>query len=425
MEPFSFRVENQRNHQEVCEIGDLPNELLTYIFSFLSKTYIYSTIFKVCRHWKNVASHPSLWHTLHFESDNSLGVTEMTEMLSFAPELLFLKIRESENIIPVLQQLSQSCPKLQHLDIGFNSIENKEVIELLVEKCPQIESLNLEGTSAQDPEESVFFPFAALEHLKTLNLCYCKWVTDDFINKLSQSKSSFENLDIDGIPYPTDSSIAKFLEEKGSQIRILKLDGEGLTDISFGKLAKCERLSELSISFSENMTYLSLERIVRNSKLRKLYIRKGTSLAPNGLQQAFSQLNCVLLVSLYLSECHKMDDRTLEILLPKVPLLTKLNLDWCSFISTIGFAHIKTHCSHLKHLGVMGLCRVADSSLSDIPAWLPNLKFLNLTSCNVISDQSIIDLTTLMPDLCVLNYYGEAFVNGEPSDIMSVFSCIL
>ncbi|KAF2360712.1 F-box domain [Trinorchestia longiramus] len=269
-------VEESDEETHVCTISDLPNEILTHIFSFLNPIILWSNIIPVCECWKKVASHPSLWHSLTFQYENYPNYESVLEIISQCPALASLKMQSLLNATPVVLMLSRACPKLTHLDLGFSSVSCKASIRKLVEGCPLIESLNLEGMAAEDPYETAFYPITKLNHLKNLNLCHCLWVNDGFIYELALSECIIETLNIDGIPYVTDASMVLFLEKKGHNLKSLQLDGEGLTQATFSKLGNSVDLLELSISFSENMTCSSLEKIIALPQLKKLRIRKAS-----------------------------------------------------------------------------------------------------------------------------------------------------
>lgn len=394
-----------------CLITDLPEEVLLYVFSCLDTLTIWTKIRHVCRHWKDVAEVSSLWREICVYERESCVKNSLMSLIAVKGEnIRSIKLQGCSDISCTLEQISQHCPLLTHLRLSFIYLDSSTFINKVFSSCPNIVSLNLEGTRVNRSNEDLFMPMFKLLPLKCLNLSHCHWVSNSlFYTLLINENCQLEILNIDGNTQVNNRAHIDFLIRKGHYLKSLFLDGENLTDDCFLLLSMCSDLVELSISFADNLSCTAIEKIVENKNLKKLRIRKAVSLRPEQMMKSFTKMKCVSLISLNFSECDYMTDEVIGLIVSKLKLLEKLSLDWCLGISDEGFEHIKKNCSHLRFLSTAGLVRLNSKSLNDIHHLLPWLTFLNLTSCNRIPDKCIENLTKSMPLLSVLNYFGENF----------------
>lgn len=76
-------------------IQDLPEELILYIFSFLSPTDLCMSVAKVCSTWQDFAYAPTLWKSLEYKCHGDQRIDERNEIFVHAPCLGCLTIASS------------------------------------------------------------------------------------------------------------------------------------------------------------------------------------------------------------------------------------------------------------------------------------------------------------------------------------------
>lgn len=405
--------ENSENKRlSGCHVNELPAEVLLHVFSFLSVEEICRSVAPVCRAWRDFAADPSLWTSLVFQK--SVTDEQVQEVVSRAPRLVHLELKSHQDGEKLLTHVASTCPKLQHLTVKFCQNVTEEALAAMVQGCPDLKHLNLEGSQMTSGHYGIrIFGFTNLIHL---NLSHSRCLDDLGLLDIATRCCQLQHLDIDGIQWIHDSSVVSLTQLRASTLRILLLDGENLTDKAFVALGACKQLVCLGISFCENMTDMGLKGLHSLTSLSWLKLRKATQLRPQALCQLIQNGGLASLTYLNLGECTLLDDSVLAALGFHCPVLLRLELNWCWEITDAGLALLSAGCPLIHALVLVGIYQLTGNNLQNLIASLPNLRVLDLEQCNGVDGASLNVLVEKRPSLIVTDYWGNIVEAPVPED---------
>jgi len=194
--------------------------------------------------------------------------------------------------------------------------------------------------------------------LKSLNLFACKNLTSQGLVQIADHCPRLEELNIDEVNYLSDASVNHLIERLGGSLRQLWIDGETLTDESFGNLGLlASRLELLSISFADSMGPRGMRAIARLANLEWLKVRRASQLQAEDFVRAFSDRQLKKLIYLDLSECSTLSDAGLMAMAKNCPNLGTLNLCWCWELTDISLVCVVNCCKFLISLNLCGVVR--------------------------------------------------------------------
>lgn len=400
--------------QNQCHIHRLPHEVLLYIFSFLSVEELGRSVGQVCWAWRDLAKDPTLRKRLVFSFQNPVEGERVKLLLASAPLLQKLDLESREDGEDLLVHAASFCPRLRELTVKFCDGLTSTVFRALMENCPQLQSLNVEGSRVCDRE--CFLLIAGFLHLRHLNLSHCNFLDDVGLITITKQCRSLEYLDIDGITDIHDNSIVFLAENLSFSLVYLFLDGEKLSDASYQSLRACTRIKKLGVSFCEKMTDKGLLGILDLKQLTWLKLRKGCQLTPEGLRSLFEDARLPQLAYVNLGECSQLDDSVLEAMAKCCPLLKHLSLHWCWEVTDAGIRAIIKQCPCLQVLDLVGVVQLTGAVFSSVPTDLPNLMILDLEQCNDVDDSHLQAVVNQIPSLRVFDYWGDPVVPNDTDD---------
>ncbi|XP_045597438.1 F-box/LRR-repeat protein 2 isoform X1 [Procambarus clarkii] len=400
-----------------CYISCLPNEVLLYIFSFLSVRELCVSVAPVCTSWRALARDPTLWTHLVFTSKHRLEKEQMVRLLRASPLLRSLELERSEDDGDLLLQAAALCTKLRRIIVKFGDGLTETVFKALTEKCPNVRYLNVEGSEICSAE--CYNQIACFRQLQYLNLSHCKFLENSGLITIARQCNQLEYLDIDGITGITDSSVLVLTTRLSHSLKSLLLDGEHLTDASYRSLGECMQLHKLGVSFCDNMTDVGLTGIYGLKQLTWLKLRKGTQLTPSGLRALFQSEGLRQLTYVNLGECCHMDDSVLSALASSSPNLQHLVLHWCWDVTDTGITALVTGCPRLRVLDLVGVVQLVGTAFINITTILPDLLILDLEQCNNIDDTILHCIAAEKPSLKLFDYWGDLVVFSDSDQITS------
>ena len=160
------------------------------------------------------------------------------------------------------------------------------------------------------------------------------------------------------VNYLSDASVNHLFAKGRNRLRQLWIDGETLTDESFGNLDQlAEKLELLSISFADSMGERGMRAIGRLANLAWLKVRRANQLPPEVFVRIFSGGNLKKLLFLDLSECSTISDAGLIAVAQNCPNLGTLNLCWCWELTDISLSCVVNSCKFLISLNLCGVVR--------------------------------------------------------------------
>ncbi|KAK4881598.1 hypothetical protein RN001_004917 [Aquatica leii] len=289
------------------------------------------TLCKVCKHWRNVALSPLLWHSVD---------------LNYVQE----KLRTDLKLHWLIQNRLMACRDLNLAEWKVNNIQL--ALEALSEHCPELRGLNLSGW-------------------KGLNADHLKYLTTEFLQLERLDLSSINNTSaINAQP------LVSLAQSMGSRLTHLVLANNklvGFTQVITAIATNCPNLQLLDISnirtFAHNTALLHVEKLQSGCpKLKVLRITNSQIwLAPVSLSN--------------------------QVASPGFPMLEELSLagvEGCQLtsrsINDESIERILKTSTKLRLLDVRGCGRLSDSGLVRVPAW--DLEHLFLSACYVTRIQN-------------------------------------
>ncbi len=119
------------------------------------------------------------------------------------------------------------------------------------------------------------------------------------------------------------------------------------------------------------------------------------------------------LTALDLSDCHRVNDTTLQDITEGFPGLTVLYLFNCRGITAVGIQAIVKGCRHLEHLSLLGSTGIDPAAVRAIAnGGLPKLRILQLGRCPGINEVTVRAIARGCQHLEVLDLSGCAWVNA-------------
>lgn len=176
----------------------LPCELKLHVLSYLGHRDLVR-VAQVSRELRRLAYDPSLWKALVVARD--VDRNTMLTLLHRVRLLEDLSLRGS-SLVPVVADCAERIRRLQQLDVGFSSDVTVATVSRLVEHCPELLHLNVEGCKTVD--DDVLECLTRLTQFMSLNMSHCGKVTDDGVIKLARGCPQLRFLNADGISRITD-----------------------------------------------------------------------------------------------------------------------------------------------------------------------------------------------------------------------------
>ncbi|OWF55997.1 F-box/LRR-repeat protein 2-like [Mizuhopecten yessoensis] len=405
---FSCQEETIMNETYCTHFDFIPNEIILKIFSYFETLDLCRRISPVCKRWRKLAYHASLWTVLDLNWNphlSSVNLCSIIKRLGCIRKLL-LQNRQFLNVSEV-SVFTQFCPLVTVVDLGFCSTCSADELKYFILNCQHLERINVEGCHLVADECCEVL--AKAKKLKHLNFSHCI-ITDAGVSHLAKNLSQIVSLNIDGIERISDKSILTLVEHHCEHLKWLDIDGAELTDQSIEAVSSCPGVERLTVSFCELLTDVSLKAIKKMTKLTCLSLRKGTELTNEGMVDLFSTDGLTSLTRLDLSDCGNLrDSAVLQIIKCCGKKLQQLQLCWCCSLQEESITAIVDTCSSLETLKLVGLHKIFGKCFDRIPKCMPKLTLLDLQQCNKINDNLIREMLCKKSDLKAFDYYGEDF----------------
>lgn len=370
---------------------------------------------RVCRLWRDTCYRRSVWRgtTASVQLDSNARV-ENTLHSIHTRGIRKLRVRSHRNNLDAITRVFRT---LQSLDIGgcyYTTDENltkafqapqqmSELKELSVafcepitdsslatalEKCPNLESLNLQGcTNLRLADPLVKRSLRKCTRLKALNLQGCKQVGARTLADL----------------FATEEGEGETNQGEGEwpiSLRELSLkDCDSVCDTCLQHLCPyLTSLETLDLSFCISVSDRSLMAVADNLHLlQHLYLRAVDHICCDGIRHVASK--CTKLKSLDLGFCEKIFDDCLEVI-SESPLTNSLEvLDVsCAKITDEGILALSQSLQRLKHLKIGQCDSLTDASLLHISGFLSKLVTIDVYGCG-FSCRAISSIWDTLPDL--------------------------
>eukprot|EP00092_Neocalanus_flemingeri_P022884 GFUD01024811.1.p1 GENE.GFUD01024811.1~~GFUD01024811.1.p1 ORF type:complete len:513 (+),score=109.47 GFUD01024811.1:67-1605(+) len=427
--------EDQNAQDPDIFIYSLPQEIWLKILQQLKSSEL-CVIGLVSKGFLNLTRDPSLWPELCLVGDAIGETSSVVNLISRCSNLSEISITSREgrhdhaDISDLILALSNSCHQLKHLEVKECQPLTYTDLSELSTGCSKLETINLDMTGClngdvhkilwMDPivgepiegSNGVSLPFSVLfgkfKKLTCLNLFECGDLHSEGLEFIADC-DNLERLNIDAIDNLSDKSVNRFIELRGKKMKKLWIDGESLSDESFGNFEKMTNLELLSVSFADSLGALGLASISKLAKLEWLKLRRGEDLEPVDFVNAFSFGKLEKLIHLDLSQCSKIDDNGIIAVAKHCPRLGTLSLEWCCEITDVGLACIVNKCKDLLNLNLCGGFGLLGNFLPSIN----QLQLLDLEQCPYVQLAVLKDLVRQNMNLVIKDYYGEEVTPGR------------
>ncbi|XP_061187510.1 F-box and leucine-rich repeat protein 13-like isoform X3 [Saccostrea echinata] len=390
--------------------GQLGIELAVKVFSFLDIADL-ARCACVCRSWKVIAYHSSLWNRLDFSKVRNrlaYGVTDMvtTKLLSKCrPYLIHLSMRGCSQLrSPTFMALSE-CRNLQDLNLSECKGLDDESLKLVVKGCKIILYLNLSHTFITDASLRTISKYC--HNVQYMSLAYCKKFSDRGLQYLSAGKCSkkLEYLDLSGCLQITPDGF-KSLSHGCTMLQTLILNEFPTLndDCMIAIAAKCTKINTLSILGSPLLTDETFKRLANNRHIKKLRIEGNQRISDLSLKAIGK--NCTDLEHLYLADCQRLTDASLKAI-ANCSKLVVCNIADVVQITNTGVQNLAegTCAASLRELNLTNCIRVGDMAMFNIRKF-KNLVYLSVCFCEHISEKSGIELLGQLHALVSLDISG-------------------
>mmetsp|Transcript_12346 Transcript_12346/g.15885 ORF Transcript_12346/g.15885 Transcript_12346/m.15885 type:complete len:347 (+) Transcript_12346:88-1128(+) len=240
---------------------------------------------------------------------------------------------------------------------------------------------------------------------KSLDLSYCRGLSDDSIEAVAKKLTHISYLNLRGLSRVTDLS-AKAVTHNLWQLTDLDLedlflitddcfffdhendgrraaDAQMLTNVIHLNLSECNGLTDrciggISTRCSKLRSFHAAGLSLLTSTGFELFIREPTALAPRG----------EFLHVLNFSYVPTLTDASLELVAGSCPLLETVNLAGCVLLSDQGIQSLAATCGHVKKLGLSHAKRITDACICSCADYLW-LEDLDISGCSKITDDGI------------------------------------
>eukprot|EP00026_Physarum_polycephalum_P005205 Phypoly_transcript_05235.p1 GENE.Phypoly_transcript_05235~~Phypoly_transcript_05235.p1 ORF type:complete len:652 (+),score=46.52 Phypoly_transcript_05235:84-1958(+) len=302
----------------------------------------------------------------------NISKESLKKLVANCPELTCLDVCGCTNAVDdeFLVTLSQTCKKLQILDVSDCYDVTLAGIEEIAKSLAELDSLSMASTFTSDLHTKVLAE-GVCRKLTTLNISGCCLLTPDFLPYFIKKQRSVAKLYAS-----TNINQAFAARNPQALIEKMRVDYSGHNTISS---------SSTSSPLSEP-THQCLE---------ALFLSDWPALSIEHLLPVLPY--CLNLETLILSRCRNFDDRALEIIANSCKSLVYLDIAQCENVSNEGVISIATHCHLLQNL-LANLCsKVRDPALEALIAHCPNLVELTLPHTRVsnLSAENVTKLQNL------------------------------
>ena len=373
-----------------------------------------------------VLSPPFVFHVLGCEIETLRGESgcvssSLEYLLTRHPEILVLRIKESECSDEGLQYILSLGERLTHIQLSRSKITGDGItlseISSLTTSLPNLEDLDI--SRCHYITESGFISLLNIvgAQLRKLNLSFLD-ISLSEISSLSKTLPNLEDLDISRCHNITETGFISLLNIVGARLRKLKMLNFRISLSEISSLTTTlPNLEDLDISECYDITetgFISLLNIV-GAHLRKLDMSR--------LEISLSEISSLTttlpnLEDLDISECHNITDtgfvsllnivgaplrklnmNRLEISLSEIsslsttlPNLEELDISECRNVTETGFISLLNVVgARLRKLDAHGL-EIRLSEISSLTTTLANLEDLDISECFKITETGFISL---------------------------------
>ncbi|XP_052454438.1 LOW QUALITY PROTEIN: dynein regulatory complex subunit 6 [Carassius gibelio] len=300
--------------------------------------------------------------------------------------------------------VAEACSTLQRIVLDDLPTLTDTCVQVLVAKCRMLTAISI--LDSPYLSDVAFKTFAEVISLTKVQIEGNNRMTDSGLKALCRSCLKLSEVQVSDCTRMTDAS----LKSLGSLTKLCNLNISGcikVTDMGIHYItegASAVELRDLDLSYCPKLTDLSLKRITQKcNKLTQLSVCFCENLTDNG----FECLDiCASLISLDITGC-KIHDKGLAALGTNHSL-RKLTASECVFITDNG---IKMFCQNCKKLALLDVCqceRLSDRAIKALSFFCRTIATVRIAGCPKLTDTAVKYLTR------VGHFLKELDVSGCP-----------
>ncbi|XP_053114453.1 dynein regulatory complex subunit 6 isoform X2 [Hemicordylus capensis] len=308
------------------------------------------------------------------------------------------------------RNIAKSCSGVQHLTINEMPTLTDRCIQALVEKCPQIATvecnesphvsdiafktlsecklvkIKIEGsnriTDLSFKLMSKFWP-----DMKRICVADCQKITDTGL-KLISALHDIVILNVSDCMRISDTGVKAFVEgSSGPSIRELILANcSSITDISLTKIVqRCSKLIYLNVRYCQAVTDAGIEALSSLSSLAYINI-SGTNITDQALDSLGKHGR---IKEIIISECKNISDSGIKKFCIDMKKLEYIDFSYCQQLSNHSLKHLSFGCRRLTSVSVAGCSKVTDIGIQFLSTFCTYLHYLDISGCISITDKAL------------------------------------
>ncbi|XP_052091810.1 uncharacterized protein LOC127728463 [Mytilus californianus] len=360
-------------------VNTLPPEVLTNIFSCLTKLDLLRNTSQVCSYWNGVALCSDLWIILNLitfsDEDFDLCFQYFPRIGQFVQNLLI----KSDHLMKLFSHgISCDLPNLANLQIvNYLSGNEREVCQNIVNSFPKLTSIRLR-----------IFRSA------------------DFVGCLTVfNKIQFRDFDISISKGANEAILNQCLDQfisKQKDLRSLSIQSSDLQSQTIRKtLRHATQLQDLVLSNCSGIDSQSFDGLINPCDLSSIDLT-STNVDDNGIKNIAS----------------------------KAKNLKTLHILFCPKLSDVGVKYIAEHCTRLENLQIYNIPAIGSGiqlypeTLKILGSGCSQLKHLSMVNCPKLDDTGIRNLVENCSDLKFLEVQSECISNNGLMAVSEYCKCL-
>ncbi|XP_053114457.1 dynein regulatory complex subunit 6 isoform X4 [Hemicordylus capensis] len=417
----------------------LPDKALAQVFRHLNLIDL-GRCAQVSRSWNAMTRISLLWSNINFSAvkdkvrDNDAGnillkwhtiVVHLNlrgcatlqwytfKNIGHCKNLQELNVSECQGLnisVEGFRNIAKSCSGVQHLTINEMPTLTDRCIQALVEKCPQIATvecnesphvsdiafktlsecklvkIKIEGsnriTDLSFKLMSKFWP-----DMKRICVADCQKITDTGL-KLISALHDIVILNVSDCMRISDTGVKAFVEgSSGPSIRELILANcSSITDISLTKIVqRCSKLIYLNVRYCQAVTDAGIEALSSLSSLAYINI-SGTNITDQALDSLGKHGR---IKEIIISECKNISDSGIKKFCIDMKKLEYIDFSYCQQLSNHSLKHLSFGCRRLTSVSVAGCSKVTDIGIQFLSTFCTYLHYLDISGCISITDKAL------------------------------------
>jgi len=305
----------------------------------------------------------------------------MRALLSDAPDIRTLLLRNDNVPSYFLRLIAQFCPRLTSLSLACFSLLADADLSLIAGSCPDLHRLALDR---------------------------CVSITSAGLAVVAARCSRLEDFGLSDHYFLDDAAAHVIRARLAPRLRTLDLGGcVGIGRAALlGALRSCTLLERLTLDGC-NVTDDTVAAV--SPQLRVLSLKRCIGVSPVGL--AAVSRRCRWLTDLNIFGLRATTDAAIASLARSCPLLEALDMSWCLAVTDVGLGWLEG-CRRLRRLLLSGCDKLSGSTIANVVAGTPGMAYLDI-SWTTVDDRGVDRLANAAPQLGTMHINWCRFVTND------------